>query len=115
MAIIKQTIETSPLEGTCGEVITYKGIDEGDFCRCTQCGKLMLLPYGADQCPECCGYGTLDWADDAIQETNDAELKAIGYKLKDSGKKLKLEDYLDVETLAIEYPDYYRKIHDPNY
>lgn len=95
-------------------VTTYKGVDEGDLVKCSQCGKIMLLPYGADQCPECCGYGTLDWADES-QESDIETLESKGYTLKKVDKKLKLEDYLDPDTLAIEYPDYYRKIHDPNY
>lgn len=93
----------------------YNGFDEGDFCKCTQCGKTMLLPYGADQCPECYGYGTLDWVDEEIQETNTEELKEMGYTLEGGERKLKLEDYFEPDTLAIEFPNYYRKIHDPNY
>lgn len=36
---------------------TYEGIRHGDWVRCTQCGAQMLLPCGADKCPECheCG------------------------------------------------------------
>lgn len=42
----------------------YEGIRHGDWVRCTQCGAQMLLPCGADQCPECYGYDTLVWVDE---------------------------------------------------
>lgn len=96
------------------KVKVYNGVLEGDFVVCTQCGKKMLLPYGADQCPECYGYGSLDWADES-QESNTEVLKNQGYELEFVDRDLKMEDYLDPETLAIEYPDYYETIHDPNY
>lgn len=32
---------------------TYEGVQHGDWVRCTQCGVQMLLPRGADKCPEC--------------------------------------------------------------
>lgn len=43
---------------------TYEGVQHGDWVRCTQCGVQMLLPRGADQCPECYGYDTLVWVDE---------------------------------------------------
>lgn len=43
---------------------TYEGVQHGDWVRCTQCGAQMLLPRGADQCPECYGYDTLVWVDE---------------------------------------------------
>ena len=48
----------------------YEGIRHGDWVRCTQCGAQMLLPCGADQCPECYGRGTLMWVDEDRQERN---------------------------------------------
>ena len=36
----------------------YNNILHGDWVKCSQCGAIMLLPCGADQCPECCGCGT---------------------------------------------------------
>lgn len=42
----------------------------GDFVTCSDCGKVMLLPHGADKCPACRSEGTLAWTDDALQETD---------------------------------------------
>lgn len=92
------------------KTIIYKGVEEGDWVKCSQCGKMMLLPYGADQCPECYGWGTLAWVDEEKQE---ADIDSVG-KTEYANRKLKLEDYLDPETLAIEYTDYYRKLKKKN-
>lgn len=92
--------------------IVYKGITEGDWVVCSQCGKRMILPYGADQCPECYGYGTLDWVDNEKQEASIDDFNES--LLEHSDRELKLEDYLDPETLAIEYPDYYRELKKEN-
>ena len=92
------------------KTIIYKGVEEGDWVKCSQCGKMMLLPYGADQCPECYGWGTLDWVDEEKQET---DIDSVG-ETEYTNRKLKLEDYLDPETLAIEYPDYYRELKKEN-
>lgn len=91
--------------------IVYKGITEGDYVICSQCGKKMLLPYGADQCPECYGWGTLDWVDNDKQE---ASIDDFNGDVEHSDRELKMEDYLDPETLAIEYPDYYRELKKEN-
>lgn len=91
--------------------IVYKGIEEGDLVVCTQCGKKMLLPYGANQCPECYGYGTLDWVDNDKQEVSVDDFNG---ELEHSNRELKLEDYLDNETLAIEFPDYYNELKKEN-
>lgn len=32
---------------------TYEGVQHGDWVRCVLCGAQMLLPCGADKCPEC--------------------------------------------------------------
>lgn len=49
---------------------TYEGVQHGDWVRCTQCGAQMLLPRGADQCPECYGYDTLVWVDKETSRRN---------------------------------------------
>ena len=92
--------------------IVYKGITEGDYVICSQCGKKMLLPYGADQCPECYGYGSLDWVDNENQEASIDDFSES--LLEHSDRELKMEDYLDPETLAIEYPDYYKELKKEN-
>ena len=53
---------------------TYEGVQHGDWVRCTQCGVQMLLPRGADQCPECYGYDTLVWVDEDRQEMDTKHL-----------------------------------------
>lgn len=41
------------------KTITYEGVQHGDWVRCVLCGAQMLLPCGADKCPECGENGTL--------------------------------------------------------
>lgn len=48
---------------------TYEGVQHGDWVRCVLCGAQMLLPCGADKCPECSSEGTLTWVDEDKQET----------------------------------------------
>lgn len=43
---------------------TYEGVQHGDWVRCVLCGAQMLLPCGADKCPECSSEGTLMWIDE---------------------------------------------------
>lgn len=85
----------------------YNNVNHGDWVRCNQCSAAMLLPCGADQCPECCGCGTLSWVDDHKQEFNVNELEG---NIVQTGKTLKPEQYLDSETLENEYPDYYKQL-----
>lgn len=40
------------------KTITYEGVQHGDWVRCVLCGAQMLLPCGADKCPECGENGT---------------------------------------------------------
>lgn len=46
------------------KTITYEGVQHGDWVRCVLCGAQMLLPCGADKCPECGENGTLRWVDE---------------------------------------------------
>lgn len=92
--------------------IVYKGIAEGDWVVCSQCGKKMLLPYGADKCPECGGCGTLDWADESNQEANIKEFSEM--ELVHSEMDLELEDYLAPETLDVCFNDYYQYLMNAN-
>ena len=50
------------------KTITYEGVQHGDWVRCVLCGAQMLLPCGADKCPECGENGTLRWVDEERQE-----------------------------------------------
>ena len=47
--------------------------ETGDFVFCTYCGKKMLLPRGADKCPECKKVGHLSWIDGEPEEVNSVE------------------------------------------
>ncbi len=93
------------------KTIIYKNVEEGDWVKCSNCGKVMLLPYGADMCPECTCEDELQWVDDNLQEAN---IETVG-EIEHSERELKHQDYLCCDTLADEYPDYYRKIHEENY
>lgn len=88
----------------------YNNILHGDWVKCSQCGAIMLLPCGADQCPECCGCGTLSWIDETRQEMN---VDDLGADVLNTNHTLKPEDYLDPETLAIEFPEYYKQLKTP--
>ena len=92
------------------KTITYKNVEEGDWVKCTFCGKTMLVPYGADMCPECTCEGSLQWVDDSKQE---ATIETVG-ETEPSERELKMEDYLCCDTLAFEYPDYYDELRKEN-
>lgn len=63
----------------------------------------MLLPCGADQCPECYGYDTLVWVDEDRQEMNVEHLDCLVQI-----RKLELQDYLSPDVLEIENNEYYK-------
>lgn len=58
------------------------------------CGKKMLLPCGADKCPECGENGTLRWVDEERQEIDAKGLDCLGYV-----RELRVDDYLSPTTL----------------
>lgn len=84
---------------------TYEGVQHGDWVRCTQCGAQMLLPRGADQCPECYGYDTLVWVDEDRQEMDTKHLDCLAPM-----RKLELQEYLSQDVLAIEHSEYYKQL-----
>lgn len=84
---------------------TYEGVQHGDWVRCTQCGVQMLLPRGADQCPECYGYDTLVWVDEDKQEMDTKHLDCLAPM-----RKLELQEYLSQDVLAIEHSEYYKQL-----
>ena len=92
------------------KTIIYKGVEDGDWVICSCCGKKMLVPFGADLCPECASEGTLQWVDEEKQE---ADVESVG-ETEYKDRELKLEDYLSPDTLSIEYPDYYKKLQHEN-
>lgn len=77
----------------------------GDLVTCSGCGKVMLLPHGADRCPVCKAEGTLSWTDDALQETDIDGLLERHYNLHQKND-LNPEDYLSLSVLATEYIPY---------
>lgn len=70
-----------------------------------QCGAQMLLPRGADQCPECYGYDTLVWVDEDRQEMDTKHLDCLAPM-----RKLELQEYLSQDVLAIEHSEYYKQL-----
>lgn len=77
---------------------TYEGIRHGDWVRCVLCGAQMLLPCGADKCPECSSEGTLTWVDENRQEMDAKHLDCLV-----PIRKLELQEYLSPDILKIEY------------
>lgn len=77
----------------------------GDFVTCSDCGKVMLLPHGADKCPACRSEGTLAWTDDALQETDIDGLVGRHCNLHQKAD-LAPEEYLSLSILATEYIPY---------
>lgn len=47
-----------------------QSITHGDFCKCMNCGRTMLLDIGTDVCPEC-EQEMLSWVDDNHQEISE--------------------------------------------
>lgn len=76
------------------KTITYEGVQHGDWVRCVLCGAQMLLPCGADKCPECGENGTLRWVDEERQEMDAKDLDCLGYV-----RELRIDDYLSPTTL----------------
>ena len=76
------------------KTITYKGIQHGDWVKCAQCGAQMLLPCGADKCPECGDSDVLMWVDEDKKEISIEDLDCSGYT-----RELKIDDYLSSITL----------------
>ena len=79
--------------------------EQGDFVTCNDCGKVMLLPYGADRCPECGSTGTLSWTDEDMQEADIDKLLARHCNLHQC-KTPEPEAYLSPETLVTEHVPY---------
>ena len=76
------------------KTITYEGVQHGDWVRCALCGAQMLLPCGADKCPECGENGTLRWVDEERQEIDAKGLDCLDYV-----RELRVDDYLSPTTL----------------
>ena len=84
----------------------YGGIYSGDWVRCKNCGSVMLLPHGADKCPECEVTGCLDWVSefDNEHEVHRDYLLDNGVEVECTMKDLKLSDFLcDVNLKFVVY------------
>ena len=77
---------------------TYEGVQHGDWVRCVLCGAQMLLPCGADKCPECSSEDTLMWVDENRQEMDAKHLDCLV-----PIRKLELQEYLSPEILKMEH------------
>lgn len=69
-----------------------------DFVKCCNCETHMLLPVGAEICPDCHTEGVLAWVDENKQEVSFEYVISQGYKVE-SCKVLVPSDYLTTETL----------------
>ena len=55
--------------------------DVGDFVKCCDCGRQLVVKHGVDDCPACGAIGTLVWADPDVREVN---VKAFKIKLRET-------------------------------
>jgi hypothetical protein len=84
-------------------------INAGDFVHCNNCGKIMLLPTGADKCPACYFEGALDWENEKLKEASLFEIKNLGKYNIAIENELNLSEYLSDEVLTGEFeicPDF---------
>ncbi len=79
--------------------------ERGDLVTCSNCGKIMLLPYGADKCPACRKKGCLAWTDGSLQEADIDSLLERHCNLHRK-RELQPEDYLSLPVLATEHVPY---------
>lgn len=79
--------------------------ERGDLVTCSNCGKVMLLPYGADKCPACRKEGCLAWADGSLREADIDSLLERHCNLHQKSE-LQAEDYLSLPVLATEHIPY---------
>lgn len=52
----------------------------GDFIRCLDCGRLMLVEAGDENCA-LCGSENLQWAEDEYEEADVAAIESLGYSV----------------------------------
>lgn len=93
-----------------GKTKIYRGVAQGDWVRCSDCGAVMLLPCGADSCPECTGEN-LSWASDKEDEKEMTMDKLYqNSELEYVDRELQPQDYLTPESLQSDYPYLYRQL-----
>ena len=74
--------------------------DFGDWVKCNNCDKTMLLPVGSEACPYCHTEGCLTWVNDKYQEAFSKDLKSQ-YRII-SEDEISPEEYLTRNTLQEE-------------
>lgn len=74
--------------------------DFGDWVKCNNCDKTMLLPVGSEVCPCCHTEGCLTWVNDEHQEAFSKDLKSE-YRII-SEDEISPEKYLTQNTLREE-------------
>lgn len=78
--------------------LLYGGIFSGDWVTCSECGVTMLLPHGADKCPECGKVGCLTWAseyDNEHEVTSEYIWRELKERVSPTFKDLSLSDFMD--------------------
>lgn len=81
------------------ESITVNAYTEsGDFVKCNNCDTYMLLPLGADKCPQCNAVGCMSWGDDDLQEATYDDLINRKCNIKHQNELLPAQ-YLSDEVL----------------
>ena len=90
-----------------GKIIVYDDANYSnvaDYVECNHCGKRMLLPCGADKCPECGEEGMLEWADLVFEDNQEVIFDDFVEDNKDdimfkNNVILSEEEYLMKETI----------------
>ena len=63
--------------------LNNQSLENGDFVQCINCGRLMLVNIGTEECPGCKKH-SLSWADSQQEYGLDgSQLKEKGYELLD--------------------------------
>lgn len=78
-------------------------VDSGDLVSCTWCGQVMLVPTGADKCPNCYYEGALSWFDGNSKEATYSELEKDKRYSVQSKNEPEPAEYLSDETLIGEF------------
>ena len=83
--------------------IIYNNVHHGDWVRCNNCETSMLLPVGADKCPECGAEGTFEYVNGA-ESFHTVDATDIGFPnyLDDD---VDVEKCFSKEALAETYPE----------
>ena len=57
------------------KIYVPKHEEMGDYVRCCDCGKMIVVRCGTDDFPACGAIGTFMWASNIIHEVNVKEFK----------------------------------------